>query len=109
MQFNFVVAGSQTSNGSLCTEQRMSIPVAVKPNADRRSGIPADFPEHSEPGDGKTVSPPDMATEKKRGIFSMFRRKKDSKEIKQIVVILPICMLIHILTCQNTRILLSSH
>jgi len=85
--FLVVVAGLKTSNGSLNAEPRIPVPVAAKSDAEGRSGIPADFPEHSEAGIGKTVTPPDMATEKKRGILSMFRRKKDSKEIKPAVVI----------------------
>ena len=59
----------------------------MKPDAGTRSGLPAEFPELVEAGTGETVSPPDMATEKKRGIFSMFRRKKDTKETKPPVVV----------------------
>jgi len=82
-----IVAGSKAGNGSVNAEPRVSSAVAVKSDAGRRSGIPAEFPDHVEAGAGEAVSPPDMATEKKRGIFSMFRRKKDTKEIKPVVVI----------------------
>jgi len=82
-----VVAVSRKGNGSVNAEPGISIPVAAKSDAGRRSGVPADFPEHTEAGAGETVSPPDMATEKKRGFFSMFRRKRDTKETKPVVVI----------------------
>ena len=81
---------SKAGNGSLNAEPRIS--VAVKSDAVRRSGIPTDSPEHSEAAIGRTVSPPDMATEKKRGFLSMFRRKKGSKEIKPVVVIFRLCV-----------------
>jgi len=79
------VVGPETSNGVVKT--RSPGPAApAKSDAGRRSGIPAaDISDHATEADGgdTTVSSPEMAAaEKKRGIFSMFRRKKDAKETK---------------------------
>ena len=79
------MVGPETSNGVVKT--RSPGPAApAKSDAGRRSGIPAaDISDHATEADGgdTTVSSPEMAAaEKKRGIFSMFRRKKDAKETK---------------------------
>jgi len=81
------VVGPETSNGVVNT--RSPGPAApAKSDAGRRSGIPpADISDRATEADGgdTTVSSPEMAAaaaEKKRGIFSMFRRKKDAKETK---------------------------
>ena len=81
------VVAAKTRNGGVSAEPRISISATVKSDTERRSGIPADFPEHSEAGAGETSSPPDMATENRRGILSMFRRKKDTKGAKPVAVI----------------------
>jgi len=81
------VVGPETSNGVVNT--RSPGPAApAKSDAGRRSGIPpADISDRATEADGgdTTVSSPEMAAaaaEKKRSIFSMFRRKKDAKETK---------------------------
>ena len=85
-----VGGGSETRNGVVTVPPRMSsAPAPAKSDTGRRSGIPADFSEHVVEADtGETVSPPDMAAEKKRGIFSAFRRKKDTKETKPAAVVI---------------------
>jgi len=81
------VVGPETSNGVV--NSRSPGPAApAKSDAGQRSGIPpADISDRATEADGgdTTVSSPEMAAaaaEKKRGIFSMFRRKKDAKETK---------------------------
>ena len=98
------VGGPETRNGDVNTQPRISSAsahVPEKSETGRRSGIPAaDFSEHVVEADtGDAVLPADMATEKKRGIFSLFRRKKDNKETKPapVVIFFP---LRHLFFCQ---------
>lgn len=74
-------------------EPRIPISVAAKSDTDKRSGgVPADSSDHSEASVGKSITPPPtdiMTTEKKRGggFLSLFRRRKNSKDIKPVVVV----------------------
>jgi len=80
------VVGSKAKNGGGDVSALNSAPVPVAAKSDdaerRHWGIPGDFPDHMEASNGDAVSPTSSdtsATDKKRGIFSMFRRKKNTK------------------------------
>jgi len=95
--------GSETRNGVVNTQPpRISSSAPAGPgksDVGKTSGIPSDISDHvAEADTGEAVWPSaDMTSEKKRGIFSMLRRKKDNnKETKPtetkptaVVILLP--------------------